>query len=105
MINKLLIIILLLIIIIFNLSQYENFDNINFLNIFDEFNKTDLETYDKKINKNLEILNNLMKTIKSKINDANLNKDKKINKINTTTNKTFASKNKVQGLFKSAGLI
>lgn len=101
MINNLLIIILLLI-IIFNISQYENLDNLNILN---EFNNTDLETYDKEINKNLEILNNLMKTIKSKINNANLNKDKKIDKINNTTNTTFASKNKVQGLFKSAGLI
>lgn len=101
MINKLLIFILL-VIILFNLSYYENFDNINKLN---EFNMNNLEKYDREIDNNLDILNNLMKIFKSKISGANINKYKKINKIKKTTNTTTADKSKVQGLIKNAGLV
>lgn len=96
MINKLLIILLILL-IIFNLSQYENFDNNN-------FNKHDLEKYDVEINKNLEILNNLIKKIKSKGDNINTNKDRKISKVRENSNRTFADKDKVHRLFKNAGL-
>ena len=95
MINKILIILLLFVIII-NLSYYENFDN--------NFNKNTLEKYEKEINSNLEILNNLIKKVKSKISSADINKDRKISKINETTNKTYAKKNKVQGFLSNAGL-
>ena len=95
-INKILIIILIIIIII-NLSNYEYFDN-------DTFNKTDLEKYDNEINKNLEILNNLFKKVKSNIQGVQNSKNQKVSLISKTTNKKYAQKGSVSGFVKNAGL-